>query len=44
MVVFALDGYVQAFGEDVVEDVVGHEEVPAYYLVAGYGELEGGGG
>lgn len=44
MVVFALYLDVYAFYVDVVEDVVGHEEVAVYELVPGYGELDAGGG
>lgn len=44
MVVFAFDLHVYSFGEDVVQDVVGHEEVTVHDLVAGYSEFDAGGG
>jgi hypothetical protein len=44
MVVFAFYLEVYAFGQDVVEDVVRHEEVAVYDLVASDGEEEVGRG
>ncbi len=39
MCILPLNLHIQAFGEDVIEDVVRHEEVPVYNFVAGDDDL-----